>query len=376
MNILQVVPELNAGGVERTTIEIAEALRAKGHIAHVASQGGRMEDELRHTDGVLHKLPIGSKNPLLLRPNTKALITIIKQHKIDIVHARSRAPAWASKAAAQATGIPFLTTYHGIYNARSRLKRRYNAVMAKGDLVIANSHFTKSHIMQEHGIADEKIVVIPRGVDLDIFDPAKLSAPAVKDMRQSWGVKTKTPLILLPGRLTRWKGQGVAIEALSLLVKSGEDAHLVLLGDAQGRDDYVQELKSSADRFGIAHNITFAEHTRDMPTAYGAADIVIIPSTDPEAFGRVAIEAGAMLNPVIASDHGGTKETMIDGQSGFLAPPADPQALADALSKTVKLTAPQKAKNARLTRARITKHYSTQSLQSATLGVYQRLLEN
>ena len=248
MNILQVLPELNAGGVERTTIEIAQALSAAGHVPHVASEGGRMEDELRAAGGVLHRLRMGSKNPLTLRSNTRALIKLIKGHKIDLVHARSRAPAWAAKAAAEAANIPFITTYHGIYNANSRLKRRYNAVMTKGDIVIANSNFTKNHIIKEHGTDPKKIIVIARGVDMKLFDPARVSKADIKAMQASWGLDGQSPVLLLPGRLTRWKGQLVAIEALGSLK---QDAHLVLLGDAQGRSDYVAEMAAHIEALDL-----------------------------------------------------------------------------------------------------------------------------
>jgi len=286
MNILQVVPELNAGGVERTTIEIAQALSANAHEAHVACAGGRMEDELEKAGGILHRLNLASKNPLSLRGNTKALIKLIKEHKIDIVHARSRAPAWAAKAAADAAGIPYITTYHGIYNAKSGLKRRYNAIMAKGEVVIANSDFTKAHIIKEHGVDADTIVVIPRGVEMDVFDPASLKPSEITAMRDSWGVSGKRPIILLPGRLTRWKGQLVAITALKKLQKNDIDADLVLLGDAQGREDYVTELETQIKTMDLEDRVFLADHTKNMTAAYAAADIVLSASTDPEAFGR------------------------------------------------------------------------------------------
>ncbi|RZV40843.1 MAG: glycosyl transferase, partial [Acidimicrobiales bacterium] len=239
MNILQVVPELNAGGVERTTIEIAQALTKKGHTAHVACEGGRMEDELEKAGGILHRLKLASKNPLSLRRNTKALIKLIREHKIELVHARSRAPAWAAKAAADAVGIPFITTYHGIYNAKTGLKRRYNAIMAKGEVVIANSNFTKNHIIQEHGTDPDKIVVIPRGVEMKVFDPVKVKRADRETMLKAWAVSGKRPVVLLPGRLTRWKGQLVALDAIANLKDNGIESDLVLLGDAQGREDYI-----------------------------------------------------------------------------------------------------------------------------------------
>ncbi len=371
MNILQVVPELNAGGVERTTIEIAQALTAAGHQTHIVSAGGRLEDELRAAGGILHVLRIGSKNPLTLRHNTKALIRIIKDHNIDAVHARSRAPAWAAKTAATATNIPFITTYHGIYNAKSRLKRRYNAIMTKGDIIIANSEYTKAHIMTEHGVAADKITVIARGVDVSVFDPAKTPKPAVTKMKASWGVDPKLPLVLLPGRLTRWKGQLVAAKALSLC---NVKAQLVLLGDAQGRTDYVEEIETLADQLGLAKRVIIAPHTPDMPTAYRAADLVIAPSTDPEAFGRVAIEAQAMGLMVVASNHGGATETVMDGKTGKLVTPGNADELAAAIDQFLGRSLSTKTQKGKKARARIAKLYSTKSLQSATLAVYKNIL--
>ncbi|MBL4854354.1 MAG: glycosyltransferase family 4 protein [Robiginitomaculum sp.] len=373
MNILQVVPELNAGGVERTTIEIADALSAAGHVPHVVSLGGRMEDELKAAGGVLHRLRVGSKNPMSLRRNTKALIDIIKTHKIDIVHVRSRAPAWPAKAAAKATGTPFITTYHGIYNARSGLKRRYNAVMAKGDVVIANSNFTKDHIIREHNINGGKIVAIPRGVDMDIFDPAQVTDANVTQIKLDWGVGN-SPIILLPGRLTRWKGQLVAVEALKLLENHGINAVLVLLGDAQGRNDYVADIKTKAEALNISERVIFAGHSRAMPAALMAADVVISPSTDPEAFGRVMAEAQAMQRLVVASGHGGALETIVDGAGGNLVTPGDAQALADGIANILSLSKSAYTKRAKAARIRIGLQYSAQALKTATLEVYEHIL--
>lgn len=377
MNILQVLPELNAGGVERTTIEIAQALSAAGHVPHVVCAGGRLEDELQAAGGILHQLEVGSKNPMSLRRNTKALIDIIKTHKIDIIHARSRAPAWPAKAAAKATKIPFITTYHGIYNAKSGLKRRYNAVMAKGDIVIANSYFTKEHILKEHNIEAANIVVIPRGVDMSLFDPALVPSEDITAIRQEWDVGV-SPVILLPGRLTRWKGQLVAIEALKLLEAKkgpGGKAILVLLGDAQGRDDYVAEIKTKADALGVGERVILAGHSRSMPTALAAADVVVSASTDPEAFGRVMAEAQAMARLVVASDHGGSRETVIDAVGGYLVPPYDSQALADGIAKVFALSKPKYTARAKAARKRIGSEYSAAALKTATLAVYEHALK-
>ena len=376
MNILQVVPELNAGGVERTTIEIAQALSANAHEAHVACAGGRMEDDLQKAGGILHRLNLASKNPLSLRGNTKALIKIIKEHKIDIVHARSRAPAWAAKAAADAAGIPYVTTYHGIYNAKSGLKRRYNAIMAKGEIVIANSNFTKAHIIKEHGIDSDKIVVIPRGVEMDVFDPAAVKRADITSMRESWNVSGKRPIILLPGRLTRWKGQLLAITALKKLQKNEIEADLVLLGDAQGREDYVTELETLTETMELNDRVFIAPHTKDMPTAYGVADIVISASTDPEAFGRVSAEAQAMEKLVVASNHGGSTETVVNGETGFLVTPGDADALANGIASLIAIAPRERKQMGKKARSRIARKFSAASLQKATLNVYETVLNS
>jgi len=374
MNILQVVPELNAGGVERTTIEIAQALTAGGHRAHVASEGGRMEDELQAAGGTLHRLKLASKNPLSLRGNTRALIRLIKEHKIDIVHARSRAPAWAAKAAANAAKIPFITTYHGIYNAGSRLKRRYNAIMAKGDRVIANSNFTKDHIIKEHGIDPDHITVIPRGVDMDLFDPAKIKAGEKSNMRENWGISGKRALLLLPGRLTRWKGQLVAIDALADLNTNGIVADLVLLGDAQGREDYVAELEAKIAARDLKDHVFLASHTKNMSAAYACADIVLSASTDPEAFGRVAAEAQAMRKPVVATRHGGATETVLNGKTGYLVEPGNAQALANGIASALAISSKERKAMGKFARNRIGQEFSANALKKATLKLYEQVL--
>lgn len=368
MNILQVVPEMSAGGVERTAIEIAQALTDAGHTAHVASAGGRLEGELAAAGGILHTLPMATKNPVKLRGNTRALIKLIKDHKIDLVHARSRAPAWSAHAAARACGVPFVTTYHGIYNAKSKLKRRYNAIMTKGDIIIANSEFTREHIMAEHHMNGNNIVVVPRGVDMARFDPAKVSAEAAQSLRESWGVKPGQSCLLLPGRLTKWKGQLVAVKALAE-IREDQDAVLVLLGDAQGREDYVTEIEVLAEGLSVADAVKIPGHSADMPTAIMASDIVISASTDPEAFGRIAAEGQAMGRWVVATDHGGARETIINGRTGTRVPPGDAFALAQACITALGLTP-----NAKMLRAHIEENFSDTQLKAAVLGVYTRLL--
>ena len=367
MNVLQVLPALEAGGVERTTIEISEALSAAGHKSHVASAGGRMENALAKAGGVLHKLDVGRKNPMSWPGIRRQLTALIRNNKIDIVHARSRAPAWPARAAARHTGTAFVTTYHGIYNARSDMKRRYNAVMADGDIIIANSEFTKNHIIKEHGTPADKITVIPRGVDMKLFDPALIAKPSVEKLRSEWNIDQADYVVLLPGRLTRWKGQEIAIKALNRLPKK---TVLILLGDAQGRDKYVDGLWQLAREIGVDARLRIPGHSDEVATAYAAADCVISASTDPEAFGRVLAEAQAMGRPVIGTAHGGAMETVLEHETGLLVPPGEPVALADAVQSVQNWT----AFDAKKARARIAKQFSKAQLQEKTLATYSQLL--
>ena len=374
--ILQVIPSLDAGGAERTTIEIAQALTDAGFSALVASEGGRMEGELKAVGGALVAMPLNTKSPVRMAANAMALRDLIRKRGVKLVHARSRAPAWSTFFAARMAHVPFVTTYHGIYNAGHPLKRFYNSVMAKGDMVIANSQWTAEHIKKEHGIDPVRLAVIPRGVDLSRFDPGGIAPDRIAAMRASWGVPQGSSVILLPGRLTRWKGQELLIAALAKLKQDGKLGNVcaVLAGDAQGRNAYVQELQASATAAGLQTVISIPGHVSDMAAAYLAADIVVSASTDPEAFGRVAAEAGAMARPVIATDHGGARETVIANVSGLLVPPGNADALATALAVMLALTPDERAAMGAKARAHIVANYSLDRMCAATLAVYRKLL--
>jgi glycosyltransferase involved in cell wall biosynthesis len=372
--VLQVVPQLDAGGVERTTVEVAEALTACGAGALVASQGGRLEPELRAVGAQLSVLPLATKNPIEIRLNASRLAKLARAHAVGLIHARSRAPAWSALWAARQLGLPFVTTYHGVYNARSGLKRFYNSVMARGDLVIANSAFTASHVAREHGLDPARIITIPRGVDTGRFAPDLVDPAAVAGTRGRFGAGPATILLVLAARLTGWKGQKLAIEALSILSRSrGEDIRLVLAGDAQGRDAYVSELQTMAIAAGIAERVHLPGHVQDTPALLAAADIVLAPSTDPEAFGRSVAEAQAMGRPVVASAHGGHLETVRDGETGILVAPGSAQDLAEALRHLIEAGKPARDAMGEAARKRVHELFSKQALQRATLDVYRRL---
>ncbi len=375
--ILQVAPELSAGGVERTVLEVTEAIVEAGGRALLASKGGRLEPEFARLGGELIRMDAKSRNPLTIKLNEGKLRQLIREEKVDLVHARSRAPAWSAWAAARAEGVPFVTTYHGAYSGTAGLKKAYNSVMAKGDLVIANSEWIAAHIAEVHQIDPARIVTIPRGVDLDAFNPAVVAQSRVDALRQAWGLEGDTRLVLLlPGRLTSWKGQGLALEALGLLSPEERDGLvLILAGDAQGRDGYVSDLEHQITRLGLTGHARIVPHVTDMPAAYLAAGLVLAPSTRPEAFGRVAAEASAMARPVIVADHGGARETVIEYETGTRAEPGSAPALAGAIRAMLSLGPASRASMGREGRAHISRHFSKRGLQAATLRVYKRLLE-
>ncbi|MDF1769787.1 glycosyltransferase family 4 protein [Maricaulis sp.] len=377
MIILQVIPELEAGGAERTTLEVAEAVVEAGGRALIASEGGRLESELAAIGGELIRLPVASKNPLTLWSNMRALVALIRREGVQIVHARSRAPAWSAKWACDRTEAHFVTTYHGTYNARSSLKRRYNAVMAAGERVIANSSFIADHVRREHAVPEDRLVVIPRGVDLARFDPAAVTAERVEALARDWRVDgVDGPRLLLPGRLTGWKGQREAVRALAGLPALDPAPHLLLAGDAQGREAYVAELDELARQLGVADRVHRVGHCSDMPAAFALSDLVLTPSVEPEAFGRTAAEAGAMGRLVIAADHGGAREVVRDGETGWRVPPGDARALSAAVSAALSLSPEARADMAGAARNYITTHFSARSLQASTLRVYHEVLNS
>ncbi len=371
MNILQVIPELDAGGAERTTIEVAEAVVAAGGRCLVASRGGRLEADLSAAGGELVRLDMKTKNPLALWRNAARLAGVIEAEGVDLVHARSRAPAWSAKWAARRTGKPFVTTYHGTYTANSGLKRAYNAVMASGDRVIANSNFIADHVRAEHGVGEDRLRIIPRGVDMARFDPAQVSPERIAALRAHWGVQPNETVILLPGRLTAWKGQLFFIGALDG-VRTGS-VRLVCLGDAQGRTEYEASLRTAAADRGLA--LALPGHASDMPAAYLAADLVVCPSLQPEAFGRTAAEALAMGAPVIAAAHGGALEVIDPQVAGQHAAPGDAAEWRSAVLSALDQEPGAREARAEAGRSRITSQFSAAALQTATLQVYRELLE-
>lgn len=371
--ILQIVPTLNAGGAERTTIDIAAALAREGFTPLVVSEGGRMVTELEAAGGEWIRMPVNAKSPLTLFANARRLAELIRVRNIKLVHARSRAPAWSALWATRRTNTRFVATWHGAYSGESAAKRFYNSVMLRGDAVIANSQWTADHIQTFYSYRPKKLVVIPRGVDPVAFEPANISSERVARLRAEWNAREGDIVILFPGRLSRRKGQLVLIEALAQLRGCG-NLRAVLAGEATRRDEYAGEISRAIERQGLAGAVTLAGHVQDMPAAYLAADIVVFTTIEPEGFGRVAAEAAAMERPVIATDHGGTREIVLPGFSGFLVPPGDAGALAASLRALLEAGAEGRAAMGVRGRAYVLEHFTLARMTADTLALYRELL--
>jgi glycosyltransferase involved in cell wall biosynthesis len=376
--LLQVVPELETGGAEQTTLDVARAVIAAGGKALVATRGGRMTARLEADGARLAQMPVQSKNPLVMLGNAARLVDLIRNQGVSLVHARSRAPAFSALAAAQFTHTPFIATYHGVYKAQSGLKRWYNAVMTRGDLVIANSDYTRDHVLAEHGLDPDRVVSIPRGVDLDRFNPSWVTPDRVEALRESWGIAagdTRTRF-LLAGRLTRIKGHLTIIEAAAQMKGQGRDDFLILFaGDDQGRTGYGEELAKAVADAGLTDRIRIVGHCDDMPAAYLLADVAILPTTVPESFGRAAVEPQAMGRPVIASNHGGTTETVADGVSGWLVAPGEAKPWATAMLRAIDIGPGRRSEMGLSGMNRTRQLYRVDAMCEATLAAYERVLD-
>lgn len=381
--ILQIIPELDTGGAELSAIEIADAVVRAGGRALVLSEGGRLAPRIAASGGEFVPFAAATKNPVRLLWNAWAIRRMIKSEGVDLVHARSRAPAWSAMIAARCAGVPFVTTYHGAYNERTRWKRAYNAVMAKGDTVIANSRYTKRLIEQRYGTPSDRIRVIYRGVDGGEFDPASVSEERKAALRARLRAPPGARIILQPARLTNWKGQGIVIEAARLLEKQGRlgNSLVVLAGDAQGRDSYRQRLESEIAAAGLERKVVLPGHVDDIPAALAVAHLAVVASIEPEAFGRVATEAQAMGCPVIATDIGAPPETVAAAPNvdageitGWLVPPGDAEKLAEVMAEALSLAPDARAALGARARTRAMRHFSLDSMRLQTLDVYDRLL--
>lgn len=372
LRVMQVLPALGDGGVERSTLEMAGYLSRQNAEHLVVSGGGRLVPDVVAAGGQAVELPVGEKSPLAIIANARALGRLIDAHKIDVVHARSRAPAWAAWLACRWFShhpTRYLTTFHGVYNHGSALKRAYNRVMLKGRVVIANSQFIKNHIVSVYGYPDNQIIVAPRGIEPALFEPALYSCEFRQRIRAEFQLHEAEPMLIIVGRLTGWKGHSVLVEALERL----KDLPWKLVVTGGGDADFVQNLKRQITVAGLSDRIILTGSRKDVPALLAVADLAYSTSTRPEAFGRASIEAQAMETPIIATDHGGSRETVIPGVTGWLVAPSDSLALSAVTREA--LSDPARLKRMGLDgRANVLAHFTTERMLEAEFSAYRRLL--
>lgn len=369
--ILQVLPALESGGVERGTVEIARGLSKAGWHSLVASAGGKMQPLLTSCGATHFTLPLDSKHPWRIWRNAHALQKIIRKHRVDIIHARSRAPAWSAYLAAKATGCKFITTFHGVYNAQNDWKQRYNSIMTRGERVIAVSYFIADHMVQNYGLDAGRIRVIPRGVDLNVFHPSRMHPQRMVELSRQWSIPEALPVIFFPGRVTRWKGQDIFLKALASLPHRNFFA--IIAGNDKAHPDYREELERLVKDGGLEGYARIVGDTSYMAEAYTLSRFVVSASVEPEAFGRVALEAQAMARPVIAGNHGGACETVIDNVTGWLVEPGNVDALRNRIEHALAMDSEayytmgiQGMENAYA--------FSSTHMIENTLGVYEEVL--
>jgi glycosyltransferase involved in cell wall biosynthesis len=371
---LQVLPNLISGGVERGTVDVAAALVQAGWRALVVSAGGPMVRELERGGAEHITLPLDTKNPWAIKRNAETLTDLIRHHSVDIVHARSRAPGWSAKEAARASNVPFITTFHGVYGfGPFGLKKLYNRVMAEGEIIIAVSAFIRDHLIQEYNVDPARIRVIHRGVDIGLFDATRISPQRLIQMTTKWRVQESSQVVMLPGRLTSWKGHDVLIDAIAELKRRGQTGvRCVMVGQDHGRPNHRNHIMRYAAARGA--DVLIVDDCNDLPAAYMATDVVVSASTRPEAFGRVVAEAQAMGRPVVAPSHGGAHEIIVPGVTGWLFTPSDPISLADALERALSVTQEERMRMADAAIARARALFSKADMCAQTLKVYDEVL--
>ncbi len=371
--VMQVLPHLNSGGLVSGAVEIAKELAISNFKSLVVSSGGYKENEILRNNSILEKLPVDSKNLFTILRNKKKLIDLALKYNINLIHARSRAPAWSAYWAAKELNLPFVTTFHGTYGIENFFKKKYNSIMLKGNAVIAISKFIKQHIKDEYGIT-KNLYVIPRGVNTNIFSPKKVSSARLISAAKKINIEGNDKIILMPGRLTDWKGHKLAIKAIARL--EVKNFKLVFIGDLQGRVKYKNELINLATELNIASKVIFINHTRDLPSYLMLSDLALSCSTKPEAFGRTVLEAQAMGRPVIAFNHGGSVELIKENENGTLCKVADINDLALNIEKVLHLSPHKRKILLNKSISNVNKKYLTKFMCKKTLSLYNQLIKN
>jgi glycosyltransferase involved in cell wall biosynthesis len=383
LTILQVIPQLESGGAEVCTIQIAEAIVRAGGRALVATEGGRLAGEVTAAGGEIVPMPVASKNPATMIANIGRLTRLIRVREVALIDVASRAPAWSGLAAARCAAIPFVTTFHGAYGESNRIKHLYNGVMARGDRVIANSLYTGDLIARRYGTDQARLRIVPRGVDVARFARQGTTPDRIAALRSAWRLSDRDRIILHAARLTGWKGQRVAIEAFGTLRRRQaiDNVVLVMAGDAQGHNDYAQHLRLLANDQGIGEAIRLPGHVADMPAAYATAEMALIASTEPEAFGLVAAEAQAAACPVITTNIGAPPEIVLawpqvppEQATGWHVPPGDVAALANVMAEALAMPDVQRRAMGERAAASMAARFTVAAMQHQTLAVYDSLL--
>tara|TARA_B110001452_G_scaffold222321_1_gene195148 strand:- start:1261 stop:2418 length:1158 start_codon:yes stop_codon:yes gene_type:complete len=379
IKVLQVIPELGYGGAETGCYDIAHYLAEKDCSSFIATSGGSLLKFIQKDKVKIFRLPVNTKNPLLIILNTIILTILILVNNINIVHARSRAPAWSCYLACMITRRNFITTFHGTYNFKSNLKKFYNSVMLRSKLTIAGSNFIFNHInynYNEYLNNKKKLRVIFRGINTDYYNQKNISILKQEKLKEEWKIDQSKFIILMPGRLTTWKGQEKFIEALNILIEDYNISNFqaVILGSDQGRKVYKKKLNDLMQRYRLNKKIKFIEHCKEMPLAYSVADAVVSASIEPEAFGRVSVEAQAMGKVIVASDLGGSKETILKGKTGFLYKHDDPRELAKTLNAVIELEQGALNSIGNEGRKNVLKKFDVEAMCDSTLREYKKLL--
>ena len=381
INVLQVIPKLGYGGAETGCYDLAHYLAEKDCGSFIATSSGELLKYVKKEKVKIFKIPVYSKNPILIFINAIFLSILILFNKINIVHARSRAPAWSCYLACLLTNKIFVTTFHGTYNFKSKLKKFYNSVMLRSKLTIAGSNFIFNHINEnynEYLNKNKKLRVIFRGINIDYFNPKNISILKQEKLKKEWELSSEKFTILMPGRLTYWKGQEKFIEALNILIEDYNNTNFqaILLGSDQGRKVYKKKLTSLIERYSLTKKVKFISHCKEMPLAYTISDVIVSASIEPEAFGRVAVEAQSMCKPIIASNIGGSKETVLNKKTGFLYKFDDPRELAKNLNTVIQLSQEELKLIGNEGRKNITKKFDVEVMCDSNLREYKKLLKN
>lgn len=371
--ILQVLPALNAGGVEQGVIDLNAAIVRAGGRSIVVSSGGARAHEIARGGGTHMALPVHSKNPLVIAANISRLRKIIRDFNVDIVHACSRAPAWSAGRAVTATGAKYVTSCHAAHSISGALKRFYNSSIARGDLVIAVSHFLADYLERNYGTDPALIRVVHRGVALEKFHPNSVSPERLVNLSRAFRIPEGAAVVMLPGRLSRIKGHMFLLDAIALLQR--RDVFCLFVGSDHGNGGYRKELESYIESKGLGAQARIVTDCNDMPAAYMISTVVVAPSLVPEGFGRIAVEAQAMGRPVIATDHGGAKETIVRDETGWLVKPGDVNDLARALDEAMALDARGRALLGTQAMAHVAAHFTNEQMCRGTLDVYAELLD-